>query len=81
MSKRIKQQIESGNVRTLTTGTPRGNLPNFDVEVFSPAISNKKSAEMTVKFEGKRAINFDGRQIKTLFDVLTRHFDEFETAN
>ena len=81
MSKRIKQSVDNGNVHTQTSGNPRGSLPNFDVEIFSPATSNKKGAEMTVNFEGRRPIRFDGRQIKTVFEVLARHFDTFEDSN
>lgn len=81
MSKRIKQTVDNGNVRTLTSGNARGSLPNFDVEIFSPALSNKKGAEMTINFEGRRPIKLDGRQIKTVFEVLSRHFDTFEESN
>lgn len=81
MSKRIRQNTDNGNVFTRTTGTPRGSFPNFDVEVFSPSAVSKKGAEMTIQFEGKNAINFDGRQIKTLYNVLSKHFNEFENEN
>ena len=81
MSKRIKQTVDSGNVHTRTSGVARGNIPNFDVEIFSPALTNKKGAEMTIDFEGRKSIKLDGRQIKTVFEVLSRHFDMFEDTN
>ena len=80
MSKRIKQNFVDRRVTTFTTGTPRGNLPNFDVSITSPEnVSQHRPTELTLKFVsgGKnRTLVFDGRQSRTLYEVLSRHFEQ-----
>lgn len=81
MSKRIKQSVENGSVRTRTSGSPRGDMPNFDVDVFSPATASKKGAVMTLKLEGRKPITLNGRQLKTVRELLDLHFETFEDLN
>lgn len=77
MCKRIKQDFFDGKVNTFTTGQPRGGLPNFDVSVLSPSHGQHRATELRLDFvrNGRRQrLDFDGRQARTLFEVLSRHF-------
>jgi len=78
MSKRINQNTESGSVNTFTTGTPRGSLPNFDVNITSPDSGRHRPTELSINYEQngrRRTVSFDGRNARTLYEVLVRHFD------
>lgn len=77
MSKRIKQKNVNGTVVTRTTGDPRGTLPNFDVSVVSHPRQSKKATEMTVDLDCVE-VSLDGRQARTLYEVLSRHFEEVD---
>ena len=76
MCKRINQYVENGRVNTSTTGFPQGGRPNFDVKIESPAFGQHRSTMLTVDvgFE----MEFDGRQARTLYDVLERHFKQVD---
>lgn len=81
MSKRIKQNFDNGMVNTFTKGTPRGNLPNFDVSISSPANGQHRPTELTISFEQsgrRRNLNFSGRNSRTLYEVLSRHFNKVD---
>ena len=79
MSKKIRQRIDgNGTVSTFTTGHPRGYAGNFDVAITSPPRHFKKSTEMTVEFGDGSYLQLDGRQARTLSEVLSRHFEEVE---
>lgn len=81
MSKRINQRFENNSVNTYTTGTPRGNLPNFDVMVTSYSQSQHRPTTLSLDFEqkGKKYnFDFDGRNARTLYEVLTRHFEQVD---
>lgn len=81
MSKRIRQTVQNGSVRTRTVGSTEGFIANFDVEAFSPASSLKKASELVLQLEGKKPIVLDGRKMKTLRDVLNRHFETLSNEN
>lgn len=77
MCKRIKQNYNNGRANTFTTGQPRGDRPNFDVSVSSPSNGQHRSTELRLDFfQGgkRRRLTFDGRQARTLHEVLDRHF-------
>jgi hypothetical protein len=79
MSKRINQQFENGRVNTFTTGNPRGSLPNFDVSISSPANGQHRPTELSFDFEQggrRRKFTLNGRNSRTLYEVLSRHFSE-----
>jgi hypothetical protein len=79
MCKRINQTFESGKITTFTTGNPQGSLPNFDVTISSPAHGQHRSTDMTIEFEQggrRRRLSFNGRNARTLYEVLSRHFEE-----
>jgi len=82
MSKRINQRnLSNGTVVTRTGGDPRGTLPNFDVRVVSPPRHFKKPTSMIVEYEdfnGTYELELDGRQARTLYRVLSEHFDELD---
>lgn len=82
MSKRIKQQFNNGRIRTFTTGNPRGNLPNFDVSVSSPAFGQHRPTKTTIDFVDDngvtRNISFNGRQTRSLYEIFSRHFDQID---
>lgn len=81
MSKRIKQTISENRIDTYTTGNPRGNLPNFDVNVTSFNPEFKKATEFNISYfqSGKRRVaKLDGRQARTIYDILDRHFAELD---
>jgi hypothetical protein len=79
MSRKIKQNKRSnGTVRTFTTGKVEGKLPNFDVEVTSPPRRFKESTEMSITIGDKFSFVLDGRQARTLNEVLSRHFDQVQ---
>lgn len=81
MGKRIKQTFNNGRVSTFTTGTARGNLPNFDVSIISPANGQHRKTEFDVSTyqSGKRRkFRLNGRQARTVYEVLSRHFNEID---
>jgi len=84
MSKRLRQTTQNdGTFVTRTSGQPRGNMPSFDVEVRSAPSAHKKGTELTVRFRNERdgkqyRVTFNGRQARTLREVLDRHFSEQE---
>ncbi len=81
MSKRIKQNYTDRSVNTFTTGQPRGSLPNFDVSITTPDKSQHRPTELHLDFfQGgkRRRLNFDGRQARTLHEVLNRHFSQVD---
>lgn len=81
MSKRIKQEYNSRNVQTFTSGQPRGKLPNFDVSIVSYNKDQHLPTELRLDFfQGgkRRRQSFDGRQARTLFEVLSRHFNQID---
>lgn len=79
MSKRINQRInQNGTINTFTNGRTEGNLPNFDVFVETPPRNFKKSTEMLVSIGNGLTLNLDGRQARTLNEVLSRHFDQVD---
>ena len=79
MSKKINQNKSSnGTVTTYTTGSPRGDLPNFDVQITSPPRRFKEPTEMTVSIGSLFSIKLDGRQARTLNEVLNRHFKKVQ---
>ncbi len=78
MSKRITQRVNTnGFVETRTTGVPQGDRPNFDVEVVSPPSHYHQATTATVRF-GNNELRLDGRQARTLSEVLSRHFEEMD---
>lgn len=79
MCKRIKQNTSNRRVKTFTTGQPRGDRPNFDVSISSPADGQHRATELRLDFfQGgkRRRLTFDGRQARTLNEVLNRHFND-----
>ncbi len=80
MSKRLQQrEREDGTVVTRTSGQPRGDMPSFDVEVATPPRRSKKGTELAIRFRNNDGRQFrltlNGRQARTLREVLDRHFD------
>ena len=83
MCKRINQNIKNGKIRTFTTGTPQGTLPNFDVSITSgESPRSHRRTELKLDFmndNGKRSrFTLNGRNARTLYEVLSRHFSEFD---
>ena len=79
MCKRINQKRNSnGTIKTFTTGRPEGSLPNFDVNITSPPRHFKEPTEMTFSVGNKLSITLDGRQARTLNEVLNRHFEKVQ---
>lgn len=78
MCKRIKQNLNNKMAKTFTTGQPQGNLPNFDVSLTTPSNGQHRPTELRLDFvQGgkRRRLTFDGRQARTLHEVLNRHFE------
>lgn len=80
--KRIEQRESRGRVITNTTGNPEGTRPNFDVIVNSPANGQHRPSFMNVEVQNENgsfiSFQFDGRQTRTLYEVLFRHFERVD---
>jgi hypothetical protein len=74
MSKKIRQNDFGNRVRTFTTGRPEGDRPDFNVFMESSPRYYKKGAELVIEHNGEE-FEFDGRHARTIYDVLSRHYE------